>query len=962
MRKIAFVGMLIIVTLCLGITAADPSNPPIKLVIIWHHHQPLYKIPGSLEYIMPWVRAHGVNDYPYMADLVKNYLKKGEVTFNIVPSLLIQIRDYLKGATDIYQRLSFKPANKLSDSERRFILNHFFDINPQFVNSHKRYRELMEKKVKGERFGDQDILDLKVCWNLYWINIDYIKSDPKLSMLLNKEHYTRKDLLYILEKHEKLLRSIIDKYNSLWKDEKIELITSPEYHPILPLLIQMGWKEDALGQIESGLNYFQSVFGQRPSGMWPSEEAVSMETAALMAKAGVKWFVTDETILNKSGISTADKRNLFIPYKIHTEYGDIVAFFRDTDLSNRISFKYSQMKAEDAVNDFISVLHRYQRMNKSGDLVVTVALDGENAWENYPNDGNDFRKMFYERLSEDPYIDLVTPSEYLKKYKVKRELKNLATGSWAGGTLDTWIGEKEENEAWNRLRKAREAVLRSWNKLTEDQKKLAREVLYAAEGSDWFWWYGADQDAGNNEVLFDMQFKGLLVKLYELAGYKKSDIPSYLFVPNKKPAPPTSGMVRKISFKLDGILGENEKKGALFSDESDGGIIRKVYVGRGDSSIYVGIVLNKPAREYIGENVKLEVYMSSPHAKSFNAKTKYSGEEPTPLGFALSHMESINFRLWKKRKRVSTFVASGKDKWILIGGNMNGAVGDIVEFAIPYDLLGVKSGEEFQLAVVAAVGTSDSDFAPNTGPVDVKIPAVVHGKVIATFMDPKGDENGPGSYTYPKDPAFKPYHGLFDLLKMKVLENPDAFVFQFYFAEMTNPWNAPKGFSHQLINIYLDVKSGGSTKTYGKGARVQFDPNHPWDYFVKIAGWPSYGQLLATADGEENPECVRIEADPGEKIINVIIFRRCLDIEYDKMYAYIIVGSQDGYGPDNFRPVTVKAGQWTLGGYPKDAGEYAPYAVDILVPKGHTQKEILSSYDPTSKKYATLLPVEIPLK
>ncbi len=952
--------MISMILIVVGLIAL--ANPPINLIIIWHHHQPLYKIPGSESYTMPWVRMHGVNDYPYMADLVKNYLKRGKVTFNIVPSLLIQLQDYLKGATDEYQRLTLKPESGLTKSERKFIIDHFFDINPRFVNAHRRYKELMEKKVKGEKFTDQDILDLKVCWNLYWINIDYIKSDPELSKLLDKEHYTWNDLMVVMKKQKELLSSVVEKYKDLLKEGKIELITSPKYHPILPLLIKMGWKDDALGQIEEGLDYFEKVFGVRPDGMWPSEEAVSMEAVSLMREAGVKWFVTDETILKKSGVSISNKRNLFVPYKIHTRYGDIVAFFRDADLSNRISFRYSQMSAEDAVNDFISTLHKYQRMNRSGDLVVTVALDGENVWENYENDGNDFRKLLYERLSNDPKIRLITPSEYIKEFGVKRSLDHIATGSWAGGSLDMWIGEKEENEAWDRLRRAREAFMKVKDELPAEKRKLGMDVLYAAEGSDWFWWYGSDQDAGDNEVLFDMQFKKLLVKLYEIAGVKKSDIPSYLFMPNKKPAPPTSGVIKKINFKIDGILEDEEKKTAVFSDEEDGNLIRKVYVGRGDSSAYVAVKLDKPAKDYLGKNVKIEVYLSSPHAKSFNSKTKYSGEIPTPLGFTMSHMASVNLKFWRRRKKVSAFLADGKDRWILTASNLKGAVGDVVEFEIPYDFLEVKSGEEFQLAVVGAIGRKDSDFAPNSGPVDFKIPAAVTGRLIATFNDPKGDENGPGSYTYPKDPSFKPYHGLFDLLKMDVLENQDAFVFQFYFAEMTNPWNAPKGFSHQLINLYLDVKDGGSTKTYRKGARVQFDPNHPWDYFIKVAGWPSYGQVFATSGGEEEPGCVRVEADPGEKLINVIVFKKCLDIRYKKIYAYVIIGSQDGYGPDNFRPVTKEASQWTLGGYPVDSQGYAPFVEDILVPKGYTQREVLSSYDPAKKKYATLVPVEIPIE
>jgi alpha-amylase/alpha-mannosidase (GH57 family) len=931
---------------------ANKEAKPLNVALIWHHHQPLYKIPGSDEYMMPWVRAHGVNDYPYMADLVEEYLEKGSVTFNIVPSLLLQIQDYLKGATDEYQRFSLKEEDKLTKEEKKFIIDHFFDINPQFVNAHKRYKELMELKTSGKEFSNQDLLDLKVCWNLYWINIEYIQSDPKLSELLDKEHYTRDDLLYVLEFHKKILSTIVDKYKKLWEEGKIELTTTPFYHPILPILVDKGWIDDANGQIKEGLNYFEQIFGKRPEGMWPSEQAVSQEAAILFAKNNVKWIVTDKAILQKSGIDTGNIENLFRPYKLKTNEGGIIVFFRDTDLSNRISFKYSQMNAEDAVNDFIEALHEYQKLNTSGDLIVTIALDGENAWEHYPNNGNDFRKLLYKKLSEDPLINLVTPSQYIEKYEIKNELETLAKGSWAGGILDTWIGEKEENEAWDRLSKAREILL---NNVDIQENDLARHVLYAAEGSDWFWWYGADQDAGNNEVLFDQQFKNLLIKMYEIAGYE--DIPSYLYIPNKKPAPPTTGVIKKIEYTINGQLDDSEKTTAIFDDTLDENILQKIVVGRGDIGLYVGVQLDKIAKEYLGEDIKVEIYADSPKAEKFNAKTYYSKEKVTPLGFALSYRFVINLKTWEKRNKVSFYKASGNDTWILTTADIKGAVGDIVEFAIPYDLLNVKSGEEFNFAVVISKDRQDVDFAPNSGPINVILPAVVTGEILKIFKDPVGDEYGPGTYTYPKDVAFEPFKGLFDMTDVVVMENDEAYIFQIKFVEMTNPWGAPKGFSHQLINIYLDTKPGGRTDTYNEGARVQFDENHPWDYFVKVAGWPSYGQFFATSDGQEIGEAVSVEADTGEKIINVIIFKKYLDIS-DNIYAYILVGSQDGYGPDNFRPVTPEPGQWTLGGYPKDSKDMAPYVVDILAPEGYDQKTILSSYVPGSK-YATVLPVKI---
>jgi alpha-amylase/alpha-mannosidase (GH57 family) len=956
------------------IPRGDDNKEPLKVAIVWHHHQPSYKIPGDLNAEMPWVRAHAINDYPYMADLVDKYLTSGSVTFNITPVLLIQLMDYVNNnAKDKYLELSLK--DNLTNEEKEFVKWHFFDINPQFVDSHPRYAELREKRDKNIEFTDQDWLDLKVSWNLYWINIEYINADSKLKELVEKdENYTKEDLEYVISVHYKLMSEIVEKYKRLWDEGKIELTTTPYYHPILPLLVDMGWPEDAEAQIRRGLEYFTSIFDRKPLGMWPSEQAVSTPLVPMFAENDVKWIITDKQILQKAGINTGDPHQLYKPYKVNVDGKSVVVFFRDTDLSDRIGFKYSTMSKENAVKDFLSTLHNIQKMNDEGNMVVTVALDGENAWEHYPNNGNDFRKLFYQALSNDPYIELITPNEYIESYGVAGELNQLPKGSWVGGSLDTWYGEKEENEAWERLAQARKILMDNKNKLSEEEFKKALDILYAAEGSDWFWWYGSDQDAGNNEVLFDMHFKKLLVQLYRISGIPEDKIPGYLFIANKKPSSASKGNIGKVEITLDGIVDdiEMEKSGYFADDDSgvmykEGDLISGFYVGRDNSNIYVAVELKKSIDELAGRPYKLEIYTDAPGANKLNTRTAYSktGEEITDLGFALAKRFSFNIEKYPDSKELYYYNASGTERWMISTKlpDLIETKGNIVEFKIPFDLIGIKSGDEFNLAVVMAYteknNSGDVDFAPNAGPVHILIPKEIGGKLVKTFEDPIGDEDGPGGYTYPKDGAFEPYKGLWDIEWVKVFDADDSFVFKFKFGEMTNPWGSPKGFSHQLINIYLDTKDGGLTRTYNEGARVQFDNNHPWDYFVKVAGWPSYGQLLATADGQELPEGVQVEADPGEKIITVIVMKKFIDLDRNKLYAYFMVGSQDGYGADHYRAVTPEESQWTLGGYPEDAGDYGPYVLDIIVPEGYSQYDVLSSYDAANEKYATLVPVEI---
>ncbi|AKI98247.1 glycoside hydrolase family 57 [Kosmotoga pacifica] len=952
---------------------ADNSKEPLKVVLIWHQHQPLYKIPGTLDYEMPWVRAHAVNDYPYMADLIDKYLTRGSVTINLVPSLLLQLNDYLdNGAMDKYLKLSFEA--ELTPEDKQFIIDHFFDINPRFVSKSERYSELMKKKNRGEEFSDQDILDLKVLWNLHWINIEYIMADEQLTRLLNKDRgYTFDDLLYVINKQLEIMGTVVEKHKKLWESGKVELITSPFYHPILPILIEKGWKEDAYNQIERGLEYFQKLFGKRPEGMWPSEQAVHNELIPILNEFGVNWIVTDKAILQLAGVDTGDYRNLMKPYRVVNGNSDVVVFFRDTDLSDRIGFKYSTMSAERAVKDFISRLHELQHLNDTGKAVITIALDGENAWEHYQNNGNDFRKLLYMTLSKDESIELLTPSQYIEKYGVDDTLNYLPTGSWVGGSLDTWIGEKEENEAWDRVAAARKALMEVKDSLSVDQLELALDALYTAEGSDWFWWYGVDQDAGNNEVLFDMAFKKALVQLYRAIGTPEEKIPSYLFVVNKKPAPSTSGAIGVITPRIDGIIEEGEWAKSAYYKDADvstmaaaDDLIAGFYVGRDAANIYLAVELKRDPRSLVGEPLYLEVYTDLPDAKKINITPRYPfKDEKDSFGFTLAKRFLVSFRTWKSRPgRLSNYNATGNGKWSVdpeFPSIENGAaIGEVVEIKIPLDALGVKTGQEFNFAISISNSREKVllDYAPKSGPVHVQIPQAVTGKVVAFIEDPIGDDYGFGTYNYPLNTAFEPYKGLWDIEWLKVLENDQAIVFQFKFVEMTNPWNAPKGFSHQLINLYLDVKEGGRTDTYAEGARVAFSTEYPWDYFIKVAGWPSYGQLFATADGEEIPDVLKVEADPGEKIINIIVSKAALG-DFEDMALYVLSGSQDGYGPDNFRAVTPEPSEWTLGGYPLDAGDFAPFVLDIIVPEEITQEEVLSSYDKHSEKYATLIPVII---
>ncbi|WP_038055135.1 glucodextranase DOMON-like domain-containing protein [Thermus amyloliquefaciens] len=951
---------------------------PLKVAILWHQHQPPYENPLTGQYEGPWVRAHGVNDYPWMAEVLKEF-PEIKVTFDYTSTLLKQIADYLSGkAKDAYWRLSVKPLGELTPEERAFIVDRFFDINPRFVEKSPRYKELQAKKIRGEAFSDQDLLDLRVLWNLYWINVDYIERDPGLRALYQKDRgFTQKDVDYVLGKHLELMATILPLHQELWERGQIDLITTPYYHPILPILLDkeairesnpalalpkepIAWPEDAAWQVRAGKAYFKGLFGREPKGMWPPEGAVSQKAAELYAEEGIGFLVTDEAILGKSGfpVTPATLTRIY-----HVEKGGkrVVLFFRHRDLSDRIGFSYSGMPAERAVEDFIGTLLEIRRqvIAQNPEAVLTIALDGENAWENYPNNGNDFRRLLYKRLTEEQRkgtLKTVLFSELLEKPSLP--IARLGTGGWAGD-FAMWAGEPEENEAWDRLARARQAVL-AYKEAGGDPQVVekAMGLIYAAQASDWFWWYGQDTGFPNNPP-FDEAFRALLQSVYRTLGQKP---PEALFIAVRPPVAP-QGAPGRVKPNLDGRGEAEEWKGAAYLADADGttmqtpdDLLKGVYLGFDEQSVYLRVDLRDgvQAQDLLGQGYRLHVYATTPREEGGAAFPEGAG---VSLGFPLQQRITLDLDQVREGQGVLVRYAYREGAWVLASSPADLAgrrawVGEEVEMRIPYTTLKAEAGDTLRLAVVLERGGRVLDTAPNGNPLALSLPQRLAGKEVFRLQDPEGDEHGPGTYTYPKENAFAPFKGLFDLLEVRLLDSGATWTFVFTFGEMTNPWGAPAGFSHQLVNVYLDFKEGGRTDTFAKGAKVAFDPEHPWDLFLKAAGWPQYGQRVGFPDGTDTADGVVVASNPADKQVILQLDKKHFNpAPGQRVCLYVLVGSQDGYGPDHFRPVGREAGPWNLGGA---ANEDAPLVVDYLWPERGVQEAMLSQYG--GGRYAVLKP------
>ena len=538
----------------------------IRVVILWHQHQPFYKDLVTGEYRLPWVRLHGLKDYYGMVKLLDEFPQVHQ-TFNLVPSLVAQIQEYVAGtARDPFLDLAAKPAGEMTAEEHRAALLYLFQANPvHLIGRYPRYRELWERyrgagdsPERAEKFFQpQDFTDLQVLSQIAWFD-EFFLNEPEIAELIRKGHnYTLGDQRFVIEQERRILSQVLPAHASAAQRGLIEISTSPFYHPILPLVAdtnkgaesspglplpqnQYRHPEDAREQLLRGLDLHEKVFGVRPRGVWPSEGSVSEEVLAIASSLGVKWMATDEGVLGRSlgtffsrdGYGHLDgegAEKLYSVYRYENQATRMNMIFRDHTLSDLVGFVYSGMAPQEAANHLIqNIKDAAQSLLSQGrDAMVPIILDGENAWEYYPQSGREFLRRFYEGLQNTPGMEAVTVSEASKRQFEKPHLKSLVPGSWINANFNVWIGAPEDNRAWDYLYHAREFCAHNAARASEEQRKLAFEEILIAEGSDWNWWYGPEHHSANDRD-FDELYRKHLSNVYQALG---STPPEYLAQP-----------------------------------------------------------------------------------------------------------------------------------------------------------------------------------------------------------------------------------------------------------------------------------------------------------------------------------------------------------------------------------------------------------------------------------------------
>lgn len=750
------------------------QSKKLSIAFYWHMHQPVYQLTPDGDYLMPWVRLHAVKDYLDMA-LWVNKFKNLKLNFNFVPVLLDSIIEYAEyDAHDIHSRLTITPEENLNHEDKIFILNNFFDANYQtMILTNEEYHRLYQVvQVEGtsdtEIFTNQEYADIMALFNLAWIDPSFKTSNPELKKLVKKgKNYTLEDRVRIIEIQREIIKKIVPTLKKLVQKNKIEITTSPYYHPILPILLDyknikknampgdeildLKTELDAKMQTKMALDRIEEVFGKRPRGVWPSEQCVSAKTLEMLSSLGVEWSLSDEGILANSinfefehdfkGY-IKEPYHLLKTYKYKTSTSDLKMVFRESTIPNLIGFEYQNHNPIATANDLydrIKVLQSKILSSPDNEHLLTIALDGENCWENYLEDGASFLKTLYTLITEDDSLETVLLSDYLEKTKEDKLLPKIASGSWINRNFKLWIDEPVKDIAWTYLKRVRQDFANFVKREPLNPNiELARRELFICEGSDWFWWYGEPNDSGRDNI-FDFLFRTHLKNVYR---YLDLDTPKYLDDPlsdisTSKPSKYPKSLITPSINGKNVVDEDDEWNNAGYIEIPDGPVLResklfdKIRFGNDQNNFYLKFHLNK----YIKENLELskrtyQMYIytrKASHRQDLSPvrlinKTK----NITPVSMEKFHNE-IQIAIRNNKLQLLRIIkAIPGDMWVLeMSKSIEAVYDEVLDLKIPFDILGIKSGETLEfLFINANYGVKDF-YIPNETVLSVTRPALV---------------------------------------------------------------------------------------------------------------------------------------------------------------------------------------------------------------------------------------------
>jgi alpha-amylase/alpha-mannosidase (GH57 family) len=708
-----------------------------NVVLLWHMHQPYYVNPLTKKASMPWVRLHAAKGYLDMIDLVTAQ-PNVRVNFNFTPVLVRQILELVhREVEDEWETLSRKPAADLDDKDRRHLLENFFKINwDTLVRPIPRYAELLAKRGAGytlarldsivRKFSDADFRDLQTLYNLQWTGFSAANRFPVLKELRAKgRDFTEQEKNRVLDIHDEILRLVLPAYRDAAERGQIELTTTPYFHPIMPLVYDthiarrcqptsplpspFSAPEDVRAQLRLAQDLHQQVFGQRARGLWPSEGSIAPEIVPLMVEAGFDYFCSDEGNLFKSlkqdpawNTRHFEHLELFQGWRIRSGDASIQALFRERPLSDFIGFDAARNETSRAVDHLITNLKNIAAVAPAHHGVVSLILDGENAWEAFPDSGETFLTTFYRALTETPELETRRIGDYFDAHPAQVETSHLHSGSWIRSDFDIWIGDPEENKGWEWLKETRHFLVQriAEGRVAPEQAEKAWWEIYAAEGSDWFWWYGPDFTI-DTDFLFDELFRLHLQNVYRILGIEP---PAHLDVPICLPTADL-GYTQPLRLISPDISGQSEH----YFD----------WLGAGELDL-----TRQQTAMFQGDRIGQKLFFGFGSYAFFLRLDLTRHPEALIIRFLLPHPARITVRQTSPGK-IETFFESSGDGVIFTPSPVENLLAHwsrSLILSIPQHLLGIEPGHEFAFFVQLLEGGLQRERYPERGAIEITAP------------------------------------------------------------------------------------------------------------------------------------------------------------------------------------------------------------------------------------------------
>ncbi len=690
-------------------------------------HQPYYVNPTTRLAMMPWVRLHAVKGYLDMVSILAEF-PGVHVNFNLTPVLMLQIEELVQGKVrDLWLEWSRKPAAALEQNERLAILEHFFKIHhDNLLRPFPRYSELLNKRGSAfyrdkamaalPSWSDTDFRDLQTWYNLAWCGFTAEKMYPELAALKKKDRdFTEEEKNRVLDIHIEILAKIAPLYAAAEARGQAELTTTPFFHPILPLVYdsdfaercmpgrarpaRFHWPQDALAQLQLAAEQHTRMFGRAPRGLWPSEGSIAPELIPLMREAGIEYFCSDEenlfNSLRRAG-DHSDHLELFQGWRVEHNGAAVNAIFREKPLSDFVGFMAWRNDSHQAAEHLLMHFRHLADQLPSDTGLIPVILDGENCWEQFRDGGESFLRNLYGGLQSDARLRSCTVEDYLHRCPPRRTITTLHSGSWIRSDFDIWIGDEEENRGWDLLGQTRSYLEEKLPALDVETRAAALREIYAAEGSDWFWWYGPDFST-ECDVLFDDLFRQHLKNVYALCGDMPPAALDRPVIGNttpplyRRPRRPIKPIINGLAAPYyewagAGSYTAGSEQGAMFRDDR---FVETMHYGFDLENLYLRVDLKRWGQFKF----------------AFNFHQPSDALVLTPL---LTH--SLHGAL--------TLTSRGQTQPL---GNF--AAGEIVEFAIPFADLGAKAGDTIQFQMKLFHSGIERECYPESAPIELTVPS-----------------------------------------------------------------------------------------------------------------------------------------------------------------------------------------------------------------------------------------------